>query len=457
MLKNLLFPQQPLALIDRENGRPISLEAVLWDHYYRYYRLAVQDALHRSRRKPFQLGGLAGYDQLVGILKHLEQDNPLHQANPFFQELKSRLQQATGVTSDQAEDIRQAQTFLQQVEHFLAHIPRPTLAVQQTPAKGATARYKVGDIATAKVQEQWQFTFRPIRAVHFRNGQFWYLFEAIETGYCENDVVLASQVGGQAEEWLWDGQATDGFSQMTSLGQTEAPMPAGSVLIAFSKPDCAVTEAEILPPFFSQGADPNSILIEPQPFCWISSSLSAELCSATTLHKQGGVLFWIQQMLEQKFKQFAQQPQLGPTCRRLSHKWQKVAQIWLPGILFCYKIPGLPRHNLELEAIYGTLRDNQRRISGRKDTSPLRLFGAGEAMALLIETEAELLAWCQTVAQDKETYRTQRRLHEESEERQRWLRRLHRDPVKAMTQVDQQFYAILKELGLTFVMKQTYT
>jgi hypothetical protein len=447
-----------LTLIDRENGLPISQKAVLWDHYYRYYRLAVQDALHRSRRKPFQLGGLAGYDQLVGILKHLKQDHPLHQANPFFKELKSRLRQATEVTSDQAEDIRQAQTFLQQVEHFLAHTPRPRLAVQHTPPPEATARYKVGDIATAKVQEQWQFTFRPIRAIHFRNGQFWYLFEEIETGYCETDVVLASQVGSQAEGWLWDGQVADSFSQGASLGQAgPPPVPEGSVLMAFSKPNSSLTETEILPPFFSQGADTNSILIEPQPFCWISSSRSAEFCSATTVYKQGGVLFWMQHMVEQMFKQFAQQPQLGPTCRRLNRKWQKVAQIWLPGIFYCYIIAGLPRHNLEMEAIYGILRDNQRRISGRKDTSPLRLFGAGEAMALLIETEAELLAWCQTVAQDKETYRTQRRLHEESEERQRWLRRLHRDPAKAMTQVDQQFYAILKELGLTSVMKQTGT
>ncbi len=458
LLKNLLFPQQPLALIDRENGQPISLEAVLWDHYYRYYRLAAQDALHRSRRKPFQLGGLAGYDQLVGILKHLEQDNLLHQDASFFKELKSRLQQAIKVTRDQAEDIRQAQTFLQQVEHFLAHTPRPTLVVPQKPSPETSACYKVGDIATAKVGQQWQFTFRPIRAVHFHNGQFWYLFEGFETGYCETDVVLASQVGSQAEGLLWDGQAADSFCQVASLGQTGTPpIPEGSVLIAFSKPNASLTEAEILPPFFSQSGNVNSILVEPQPFCWISETISAELCAATTVHTPGGLLFWIQQQLEQKFKQFAQQPQLGPTCQRLNRKWQRVAQIWLPGILFCYIIASLPRNNLELEAFYGILRDNQRRVSGRKDTSPLRLFGAGEAMVLMIQTEAELLEWCQTVAQDKETYRTQRRLQEESEERQRWLWRLHRDPVKAMTQVDEQFYAVLQELGLTSGMKQPDT
>ncbi|MCP4993040.1 MAG: hypothetical protein GY934_04525, partial [Gammaproteobacteria bacterium] len=129
----MLFPQQPLALVERETGQPISQEAVLWDHYYRYYRMAVQDALHRSRRKPFQLGGLAGYDQLVGVFNHLAQDNPLHKANPFFSELESCLQQATEATRNQAEDIRQAQSFLGQVEHFLAHTPRPVLATEQNP------------------------------------------------------------------------------------------------------------------------------------------------------------------------------------------------------------------------------------------------------------------------------------------------------------------------------------
>ena len=78
-------------------------------------------------------------------------------------------------------------------------------------------------------------------------------------------------------------------------------------------------------------------------------------------------------------------------------------------------------------------------------------------MALLVDSQTELLAWCQTIAQDKETYRTQRRLQEESEERQRWLWRLHRNPVKAMAQVDEQFYAILKEQELLPVIKQSVT
>ncbi len=437
----MLFPQQLLALVERETGQPISQGVVLWDHYYRYYRMTVQDALHRSRRKPFQLGGLAGYDQLVGVLSHLEQDNPLHKANPFFSELESRLRQATEATRNQAEDIRQAQSFLGQVEHFLAHTPRPVLAAEQNPPPEVTARYKVGDIATVEVRDQWQFTFRPIRAVHFRNEQFWYLFEEVECGYCESDVVLASEVGRQAEGLLWHGQTA-------SPKRHPQCVPTGSTLTAFSEPHNPLTGASILPQFLIWIGDINSILVEPQPFCWEPTQTSTEQSPGPAQ---------VQKKLEQMFKQLDQQPNLGPICRRLFHKSQKMAQTWLPGILHCYTIPALPRHNLELEAVYGKLRANQRRVSGRKDTSPLRLFGAGEVMALLVDSDTELLAWCQTIAQDKETYRTQRRLQEECEERQRWLWRLHRNPVKAMAQVDEQFYAILKERELLPVIKQTIT
>ena len=62
------------------------------------------------------------------------------------------------------------------------------------------------------------------------------------------------------------------------------------------------------------------------------------------------------------------------------------------------------------------------------------------------------------VAEDQDTFRTQRRRQEESEEqRQRWRYRLDRDSDKAMTQIDEQFYAVLKERELLPVLKQTGT
>ena len=319
--RNLLFPRNPLRPIDPESGVPVSLESALWEHYYRYYRTAVQDALHRSRRKPFQLGGLDGYDQLTEISSHLEQRDQVYGTDHFLSAMTLRLRKAIAAVRTQAESVRQANTFLQKVEHFLAHAPRPALLNQARDS-----------------------------------GR-----DADETG----------------------------------------------------------TEPAAQPPESGKA--------------------------------------WVEQELKRMSHQFSQRSDLGETGQRLCRKLQKMSLTWLPGILRCYEIHGLPRSNLELEAVYGKLRANQRRISGRKATSPLRLFGAGEVMALIIDTEEELLAWCQAVSVDQESFRSQRRLQEECEERLRWLYRLHRDPDKAMTQVDGQFYAVLKELGLMSIMKQTDT
>ena len=121
-----------------------------------------------------------------------------------------------------------------------------------------------------------------------------------------------------------------------------------------------------------------------------------------------------------------------------------MSKTWLPGILHCYDVPGLPRSNLELESSFGSLRRAQRRTSGRKETAQLRVFGPGEVVLLSLQ-DAEILPLLQSVPADE--YWTQRRRQEEREEPRRWLKRLHRDPVHALAQVDAQFYAVVNALS----------
>jgi hypothetical protein len=106
----------------------------------------------------------------------------------------------------------------------------------------------------------------------------------------------------------------------------------------------------------------------------------------------------------------------------------------------CYDIPGLPRSNLDLESTFGTLRRSQRRISGRKETSSIRIFGPG-AIALLALDDEEVLPLLRSVPPD--TYWSQRRRLDECEEPHRWLTRLHRDPTRALSQVDEQLYQVV--------------
>jgi hypothetical protein len=265
--------------------------AAVLQHYYRYYRCAVRDALNRSSRKPFQCGGLRGYDQLVGINRHLQERRMRHGPDAYLDQLHARVQSALRSTASQAEQVRQMHTFLTQVEHYLAQVPRPSTKADSS----------------------------------------------------ETDV---------------------------------------------STPD---SEA-------------------------------------------------VRQELDKMFSDLLQQSKTCPLARRLARRWRSMSTSWLPGILYCYDVPGLPRSNLDLESTFGTLRRSQRRISGRKETSPIRIFGPGAIILLALDDE-EILPLLQSVPPD--TYWSQRRQQEECEEPRRWLTRLHRDPTRALSQVDEQFYQVV--------------
>ena len=153
----------------------------------------------------------------------------------------------------------------------------------------------------------------------------------------------------------------------------------------------------------------------------------------------------VREELGEMFDAWRAREDIGSTGRRLLRKWDAMSETWLPDILHCYDIAGLPRHNLKLEGSFGALRRHQRRVSGRKETTPLRVFGPGEIMVQVLE-EDEILPWLQTVP--AEEYWEQRRQQEEREEPQRWLRRLRRDAERALAQVDEQFHQMaVKRIG----------
>jgi hypothetical protein len=264
---------------------------VVLQHYYGYYRCAIRDALGRSSRKPFQFGGLQGYDQLVGIDQYLNQQRLKGSPDPYLDQLQGCVQSALRATASQAQGIRQARACLREMECHLAGAPLPSLGV-----------------GARETQES-------------RSGS--------ET---------------------------------------------------------------------------------------------------------------VQQELEQMVSDWVQQPDVCPLTRRLARKWNSMSKRWLPGILHCYDVPGLPRSNLDLESTFGMLRRAQRRISGRKETTPIRVFGPGQIVLLSLK-DAEILPLLRSVPVDE--YWSQRRRQEEREEPRRWLTRLHRDPVQALAQVDEQFYAVV--------------
>ena len=287
----MLFPQETRCSAENaEREAPGEEEQIFFlQHYYSYYRRAIRDALTRPSRKPFQCGGLQGYDQLKGIYRHL---SAREACDPYLDELAGSVKASLEAQESQAGDVRQARGFLLEVEHYLASVPRPELEP--------------------------------------------------------------------------DPEAAD--------------LPPGSKAV--------------------------------------------------------------REKLGEMFDTWREREDIGSTGRRLVQKWDAMAKTWLPGILHCYDIAGLPRHNLKLEGSFGALRRHQRRVSGRKETTPLRIFGPGEIMVQVLE-EDEILPWLQSVP--VEEYWEQRRKQEEREEPRRWFGRLRRDPERALAQVDEQFHRMAVE------------
>ena len=123
--------------------------------YYGYYRRAIRDALTRPSRKPFQCGGLQGYDQLKGIYRYL---SAREGSDPYLDELARSVKAALEAQKSQVEDVRQAWSFLLEVEHYLASMPRPELEPSPeatAPPPGSEAvREKLGEMFDAWRQRE---------------------------------------------------------------------------------------------------------------------------------------------------------------------------------------------------------------------------------------------------------------------------------------------------------------
>ena len=135
-----------------------------------------------------------------------------------------------------------------------------------------------------------------------------------------------------------------------------------------------------------------------------------------------------------------------PAQAALLRAWRRLWRTWGSELLYCYDIPALPADNLQLESLFGRLRQHQRRISGRASTRPLREFGPFQVL-FAAESEAALLAQLRTVPHAE--YLAQRRRLTDGEAGRQSLRRLHRDPVGTVTALLQQHAARRAALALS--------
>jgi hypothetical protein len=99
-------------------------------------RVAIRDAVNRRSRKPFDWGGLKGYEQLEAIAQALggvPSDEP---ETDYLWRLKMRVDQVVERYRVNVEDLRQAHTWLRQIADCLRYppsdsTPEPSLTSEQ--------------------------------------------------------------------------------------------------------------------------------------------------------------------------------------------------------------------------------------------------------------------------------------------------------------------------------------
>jgi hypothetical protein len=167
------------------------------------------------------------------------------------------------------------------------------------------------------------------------------------------------------------------------------------------------------------------------------------------ISQAGGVVkassFQVTKDMEALLQEFHPNAWRQPVQTRLLDALQKRWRSYGQELLHCYDILGLPPDNLQMESLFGRLRRNQRRISGRKSTRELRDFGQVQVL-FAAESEALLLQQIQGVPLGD--YQAERVRLAKAEEPRQFFRRLHHDPQKTIQTLIEQHSTRSNELRL---------
>ena len=147
----------------------------------------------------------------------------------------------------------------------------------------------------------------------------------------------------------------------------------------------------------------------------------------------------VKEAFQQKVTAFNDTPRLGAIAQAFLTNTQRLLTKWDDDLFHCYDIPALPASNTALEARFNRLRRAQRRISGRKKTAELRRTAHFQ---ILLQASSPQELWDLLTSVPLSAYQDARQRLEVAEERQRWLYRLRRRPLKTATSMVDQYLAL---------------
>ena len=106
----------------------------------------------------------------------------------------------------------------------------------------------------------------------------------------------------------------------------------------------------------------------------------------------------------------------------------KVTRSYWPGLFACYDTTDLPRTNNDLEQLFGSHRDHERRASGRKGGSPGMVLRGSVRLVAGLATRTREVEAAELAGADREEWKRVRAELEERRERRVERRRFRRNP-----------------------------
>lgn len=152
----------------------------------------------------------------------------------------------------------------------------------------------------------------------------------------------------------------------------------------------------------------------------------------------------VAQDMENLLEQLRQEAENKNILSKFHHALSKRWKTYGPELLYCYDIPGLPQHNLQLEGFFNRLRCHQRRVSGRRSTKELRDFGQFQAL-FMADSQTDLLEQIRCVP--IEDYKKCRQRLADSESPRHFINQFHRNPKKAISRLIDRYVEHQSELN----------
>jgi hypothetical protein len=126
---------------------------------------------------------------------------------------------------------------------------------------------------------------------------------------------------------------------------------------------------------------------------------------------------------------------VGTLAPAIAH-FRTVTKSYWPGLFHCYQVADLPRTNNDLEQFFGSARQHERRVSGRKVATPTLVIRGAVRLVAAVATRLKPPTPTQLRPTDITAWQTLRADREYRHEARRAQLRCRRDPSAYLAQVE---------------------